>query len=89
VQSVRYPIARRVSNNEETLSNDNKQQNDRHYIATEKDNSKIQHVLLVTVADEQVTTPPHTEQQAGNATAAAVGTSYLHRFEPTTKTIHA
>jgi hypothetical protein len=56
---------------------------------TEKDNSKIQHVLRVIVTDEQVTTPQHTKQQEGNATAAAVGTSYLHCFEPTTKTIHA
>jgi hypothetical protein len=45
-------------------------------------------VLRVIVTNEQVTTPQHTEQQ-GNATAAAVGTSYLHRFEPTPKTIHA
>jgi hypothetical protein len=89
VQSVRYPIAIQVSNNEETLEKDNKQQNYSYYIATEKANSKIQHVLRVIVTDEQVTTPQHTEQQEGKATAAAVDTSYLHRFESTTKIIHA
>jgi 5-deoxy-D-glucuronate isomerase len=90
VQSVGYPIARRVSNNEDTL-NKRQQAAERHTLFSDrKDNSKIQHVLTCnTVTDEQVTTPPHTEQQEGNATAAAVGTSYFHRFQPTTKTIHA
>jgi hypothetical protein len=90
VQSVRYAIARRVSNNEETL-NKRQQAAERQtlYRDRKRQQQNTRRVTCNTVTDEQVTTPSHTEKQEGNATAAAFGTSYRHRFEPTTKTIHA
>jgi hypothetical protein len=70
VQWVGYPIARRVSNNEETLKK-RQQAAERQtlYRDRKRQQQNTTRVTCNTVRGEQVTTPPHSEQQEGNATA--------------------